>query len=92
VISTEDEASQMGETEMIAGMSRCMERCHFHDRIAIPQQNIRREGGIGAQIKGESSRAGACFQGSGRAEMISMCESQDLTCQTVLDQIALFMR
>ena len=72
MIGTEDEAIGTGEAEMIAGMARRVDRCHSGDRIAIAQQNIGREGGIGAEMEGIGGRTCACLEGSGRAEMVRM--------------------
>ena len=72
MIGTEDEAVGTGEAEMIAGMSRRVDRSHSRDRIAIPQQDVGREGGIGAEMESIGGCAGACLEGSGRAEMVRM--------------------
>ena len=45
---------------------------HPCDGVAILQQNIGREGGIGAQMEGVGGGAGSGLEGGGRTEMIRM--------------------
>jgi hypothetical protein len=72
MVGAEDDPVLAGEAEMIAGMAGRMQRDHAGDAVAIAQQDIGREGGIGAEMEGVGHGAGAGLQRSRRAEMVGM--------------------